>query len=54
MKIRQETKAGRLPTRALRFLVAEWIQFTLFGILSPTIKLKVCTFGGLMNSATKV
>ena len=26
-------------------LVAEWIHFTLFGILSPTIKLKVYTFG---------
>ena len=26
-------------------LVAEWIHFTLFGIISPTIKLKVYTFG---------
>ena len=33
-------------------LVAEWIHFTLFGIILPTIKLKVYTFG-LMNSATK-
>ena len=32
-------------------LVAEWIHFTLFGIISPTIKLKVYAFGGLMNSA---
>ena len=28
-------------------LVAEWIHFTLFGIILPTIKLKVYTFGGL-------
>ena len=35
------------------FLVAEWIHFTLFGIVVPTIKLKVYTFRGLMNSATK-
>ena len=28
-------------------LVAEWIHFPLFGIISPTIKLKVYTFGGL-------
>ena len=34
-------------------LVAEWIHFTRFWILLPTIKLKVCTFGGIMNSATK-
>ena len=48
-------------------LVAEWIYFTLLGIISPTIKLKVYTFGdnithyktknvhfwGLMNSATQ-
>ena len=34
-------------------LVAEWIHFTLFGRMLPTIKLKVYTFGGLMNSATK-
>ena len=34
-------------------LVAEWIHFTLFGIILPTIKLKVYTSGGLMNSATK-
>ena len=27
-------------------LVAEWIHFTLFGIIVPTIKLKVQTFGG--------
>ena len=35
-------------------LVAEWIHFTLFGIILPTIKLKVYTFWGPMNSATKV
>ena len=34
-------------------LVAEWIHFTLFGITIPITKLKVYTFGGLMNSATK-
>ena len=28
------------------FLVAEWIHFTLFGIILPTIKLKVHTFWG--------
>ena len=33
--------------------VAEWIHFTLLGIILPTIKLKVYTFLGLMNSATK-
>ena len=35
------------------FLIAEWIHFTLFWIIPPTIKLKVYTFGGLMNSATR-
>ena len=30
------------------FLVAEWIHFTLFGIILPNTKLKVYTFlGGL-------
>ena len=33
--------------------MAEWIHFTLSGITLPTIKLKVYTFGGPMNSATK-
>ena len=28
-------------------LVAEWIHFTLFWIMLPTIKLKVYTFWGL-------
>ena len=28
-------------------LVAEWIHFTLLGIILPTIKLKVYTFWGL-------
>ena len=36
-----------------RRLVAEWIHFTLFGKILPTIKLKVYTFLGLMNSATR-
>ena len=31
-------------------LVAEWIHFTLCGIMLPTIKLKVVHFLGLMNS----
>ena len=30
-----------------KHLVAEWIHFTLFGIILPTLKLKVYTFGGL-------
>ena len=30
-----------------RILVAEWIHFTLFGMILPTIKLKVYTLGGL-------
>ena len=29
------------------YLVAEWTHFTFFGILLPTIKLKVHTFWGL-------
>ena len=29
------------------YLVAEWIHFTLLGIILPSIKLKVYTFGGL-------
>ena len=27
--------------------VAEWIHFTLFGIVLPTLKIKVYTFGAL-------
>ena len=38
----------------LGFRVEGWIHFTLFGIILPTIKLKVYTFWGLMNSAIKV
>ena len=34
-------------------LGAEWMHFTLLGIVLPTKKLKVYTFGGLMHSATK-
>ena len=30
----------------LEYLVAEWIPFTLFGIISPTIELKVYAFWG--------
>ena len=35
-------------------LVAEWIDFTLFGIILPTIKLKVYTLGAyeLSNEET--
>ena len=33
--------------RSMVYLVAEWIHFTLFGIILPTIKLKVYTFWGL-------
>ena len=29
------------------YLVAEWTHFTLLGIVLPTIKLKVYSFGGL-------
>ena len=32
---------------SLIILVAEWLHFTLFGIILPTIKLKVYTFWGL-------
>ena len=28
-------------------LAAEWVHFTLFGIILPNIKLKVHTFGGV-------
>ena len=41
---------GKVSGRASGFkilLVAEWIHFTLFGIISPTMKPKVYTFGGL-------
>ena len=31
----------------LKSLVAEWIHFTLFGTILPTIKRKVYTFWGL-------
>ena len=31
--------------------VAEWMHFTLFEMILPTTKLKVCTFLGLMISA---
>ena len=33
--------------KVIKNLVAEWIHFTLFGIILPTIELKVYTFGGL-------
>ena len=36
-----------------KLLVAEWIHFTLFGIISPTVRTKSIHFLGLMNSATK-
>ena len=45
---------GKEFTLSYHNLVAEWIHFTLFWIVLPTIKLKVYTFLGLMNSATKI
>ena len=50
------TKPSGARAPANLILVAEWIHFTLFGnfgIILPTIKLKVYTFWGLINSATK-
>ena len=41
--------AQRLDKGRICILVAEWIHFTLFGIIFPTIKLKVYTFGGLLT-----
>ena len=38
---------GRVGPYSLVFLVAEWIHFTLFGVILPTITLKVYTFWGL-------
>ena len=35
------------PKHDLNPLVAQWIHFTLFGIILPTINLKVYTFWGL-------
>ena len=48
----QNRKYNRHPLRLN--LVAEWIHFTLLGIIRPTLKQKVYTFGGLMNSATRL
>ena len=45
MMIQMAQLSGNI--RIAPYLVAEWIHFTLFGIISPTIKLKVYTFGGL-------
>ena len=45
--IHQADRGSILP------LVAEWIHFTLFGIILSNIKPKVYTFGGLKNSAAK-
>ena len=42
---------------AVIYLVAEWIHFTLFGIILPVIahyQTKSVHFLGLVNSATKV
>ena len=41
------SSAPALATHTEITLVAEWRHFTLFGIIFPTIKLKVYTFGGL-------
>ena len=40
------TATDNLPV-FFSYLVAEWIHFTLFGVILPTIKLKVYTFWGL-------
>ena len=45
MMIQMAQLSGNI--RIAPYLVAEWIHFTLFGMISPTIKLKVYTFGGL-------
>ena len=54
-----EVSKSCLPTYArhgINSLVAEWIHFTLFGILLPTTHYKTESlhFWGLMNSATKI
>ena len=49
-----ERLALRVQVLIQYILVAEWLHFTLLGIILPTIKLKVYTFRGLMNSATKI
>ena len=41
------------PTAQPELFVAEWIHFTLLGIILPTLKLKVYTFLGLMNAASR-
>ena len=41
------SSAETLPSLTHEYLVAEWIHFTLFGIILPTIKLKVYIFWGL-------
>ena len=45
---------GRSSLKGICNFVAEWTHFTRFGIILPTIKGKVYTFLGLMNSATKL
>ena len=42
-------RSGALAERDVdtTYLVAQWIHFTFFGIILPTIKLKVYTFWGL-------
>ena len=40
-------RGNRGGLMGLVFLVAEWIHFTLFGIILPTINLKVYTSWGL-------
>ena len=39
--------SGAASTVDFIYLIAEWIHFTLFGIILPTIKPKVYTFWGL-------
>ena len=38
---RERQQTGRNCLTVIEALVAEWIHFTLFGIIIPTIKLKV-------------
>ena len=43
----QQVLISELQYQFIYLLVAEWIHFTLFGIILPTIKPTVYTFWGL-------
>ena len=47
VKLDLSSVAKKYSIYGILILVAEWIHFTLFGIISPTIELKVYTFWGL-------